>query len=74
MSGELAQALTNRDAISKAQGIIIERMNLNCEEAIDLLLAHSRRESTPLHEVARDILHKSYPRVEGSSEENLLEP
>lgn len=74
MSGELAQALANRDLISKAQGTIMERLNLNSQEAIGLLLARSRGESTPLHAVARDILHKSYPRVENSSEENLLEP
>ncbi|RDV08081.1 ANTAR domain-containing protein [Arthrobacter sp. RT-1] len=55
-SEELAEALANRDMISKVQGILIERMNLNSQEALEVLLARSRGESTPLHEVARDIL------------------
>lgn len=59
MSEELAEALANRDMISKAQGILIERMNLNSQEALEVLLARSRGESTPLHDVARDILQKA---------------
>ncbi|MDQ0769317.1 GAF domain-containing protein [Pseudarthrobacter defluvii] len=58
MNAELAQALVNRDMISKAQGILIERMNLDSQEALDVLLARSRGESTPLHEVARDVLQQ----------------
>ena len=59
MNEELAEALTSRDIISKAQGILIERMNLNSQEALAVLLARSRGESTPLHEVAREILHQA---------------
>ena len=61
MNKELAQALANRDMISTAQGILIERMNLNQQEALDVLLARSRGESTPLHEVARHILQETIP-------------
>lgn len=39
---ELGEALTNRDMISKAQGILIERMNLNSQKALAVSLAHSR--------------------------------
>jgi len=56
MGAELEQALANRDIISTAQGIVTERLNLNCQEAMDLLLTRARAESTPLHEVARSIL------------------
>lgn len=59
MSEELAEAVANRDLISKVQGILIERMNLNSQEALEVLLARSRGESTPLHDVARDILQKA---------------
>lgn len=59
MSEELAEAVAYRDLISKVQGILIERMNLNSQEALEVLLARSRGESTPLHDVARDILQKA---------------
>ncbi|WP_176156810.1 GAF and ANTAR domain-containing protein [Arthrobacter sp. P2b] len=59
MSEELAEALANRDMIAKAQGILMERMNLNSQEALEVLLARSRGESTPLHDVARDILREA---------------
>ncbi len=58
MSEELAAALANRDMISKAQGILIERMHLTSQEALHVLLTRSRGESTPLHEVARTILQQ----------------
>ncbi len=59
MTEELAEALANRDMISKAQGILIERLNLNSQEALDVLLARSRGESTPLHDVAREVLKET---------------
>ncbi|WP_458780591.1 GAF domain-containing protein [Arthrobacter sp. D3-16] len=59
MSEEMAEALTRRDLVSKAQGILIERMNMNSQEALAVLLARSRGEGTPLHDVARDILQKA---------------
>lgn len=59
MSAELAEALTSRDIISKAQGILIERMNLNSQEALEVLLARSRGESTPLHGVALEIVQQA---------------
>ncbi|MBT2566965.1 GAF and ANTAR domain-containing protein [Arthrobacter sp. ISL-85] len=59
MSGQLAEALANRDMISKAQGMLMERMNVNSQEALDVLLARSRGESTPLHEVARNVLQEA---------------
>ena len=59
MSEELAEALANRDMISRALGILIERMNLNSQEALGVLLARSRGEGTPLHDVAREILQEA---------------
>lgn len=61
MSEELAEAQANRDMISQAEGILIERMNLNPQEALDLLLTRSRGESTPLHDIASDVLHDTIP-------------
>lgn len=59
MNEELAKALANRDLICKAQGILIERMNLNSREALDAILARSRGQGTPLHDVAREILEET---------------
>lgn len=59
MTDELAEALTNRDMIAQAQGILIERLNLTSQEALAVLLARSRGESTPLHDVAREVLQET---------------
>ncbi|WP_171027621.1 GAF and ANTAR domain-containing protein [Pseudarthrobacter sp. NamE2] len=59
LSEDLADALANRDMISQAQGILIERMNLSSQEALHVMLTASRGESTPLHEIARAILHSA---------------
>ncbi|WP_461173403.1 GAF and ANTAR domain-containing protein [Arthrobacter sp. Z1-9] len=59
MSEELAEALANRDLVSKVLGILIERMNLNSQEALEVLLARSRGEGRPLHDVARDTLQRA---------------
>jgi GAF domain-containing protein len=57
LSSQLVEALANRDMISKAQGVLIERMNLTSREAMTIMLSASRGEGKPLHEVAQEILH-----------------
>jgi GAF domain-containing protein len=56
LSAQLVEALANRDMISQAQGILMERMSITSREALEVLLAASRKESRPLQEVARGIL------------------
>lgn len=58
LSSQLTEALTNRDMIAKAQGVLIERMKISSPEALAVMLAASRDEEKPLHEVARDIVHR----------------
>jgi GAF domain-containing protein len=57
LSSQLMAALANRDMISRAQGVLIERMKITPGEALTVMLSHSRTEDEPLHEVARDIVH-----------------
>ncbi|MDP9986698.1 GAF domain-containing protein [Arthrobacter oryzae] len=54
---QLGEALANRDMISQAQGILIERMHLGSRAALDVMLASSREEGKPLQEVARGIVN-----------------
>ena len=54
----LVGVLANRDLISRAEGIFMERMNLGPREALGVMLAASRDEDRPLHEVAREIVHR----------------
>src|SRR4051812_32891283 len=56
LSSQLVEALANRDMISRAQGVLIERMNLTPGETQTVMLSASRGEGKPLHEVAREIL------------------
>lgn len=56
LSSRLVEALANRDLISRAQGALIERMNLTPSEALTVMLSTSRLQREPLHEVAREIL------------------
>jgi hypothetical protein len=56
LSSRLVEALANRDLISRAQGVLIERMNLTPPEALTVMLSTSRMQAEPLHEVAREIL------------------
>ena len=57
LGSQLAEALANRDAISQAQGILIERMHVSSREALDVMLVESRKEGKPLQEVARGIVN-----------------
>jgi GAF domain-containing protein len=57
LSSQLVEALANRDLISRAQGVLIERMNLTPPDALTVMLSTSRMENEPLHEVAGEIIH-----------------
>ncbi|MBT2566960.1 GAF and ANTAR domain-containing protein [Arthrobacter sp. ISL-85] len=56
LSTQLVEALANRDMISRAEGVLIERMNITSREAFTIMLSASRGEGKPLHEVAREIV------------------
>ncbi|WP_434995237.1 GAF and ANTAR domain-containing protein [Arthrobacter sp. Ld5] len=56
LNSDLVEALANRDMISRAQGVLIERMNLSPEESLAALLSASRGENKPLDAVAREIV------------------
>lgn len=49
---QLRDALTRRDAIGQAKGIIMERFHLDAARAFDLLTRLSQEENTKLHEIA----------------------
>ncbi|MDQ0769322.1 GAF domain-containing protein [Pseudarthrobacter defluvii] len=56
LSTVLVDALTTRDLISNAQGVLMERMNITAHEALIVMLSAARGEDKPLHLVARDII------------------
>jgi GAF domain-containing protein len=57
LSTQLVEALTSRDTISRAEGILMERLNITSGEALTVMLSASRGERKPLREVAREVLH-----------------
>jgi len=56
LSTVLVDALTTRDLISNAQGVVMERRKITAREALIVMLSASRGEDKPLHLVARDII------------------
>ncbi|MBE7195878.1 MAG: GAF and ANTAR domain-containing protein [Gordonia polyisoprenivorans] len=48
-------ALTSRDVIGQAKGILMERYRITPEQAFDLLITASQRTHRKLHEIARDL-------------------
>lgn len=57
LGSQLGGALANRDMVSRAEGILMERMDLTSREALEVMLTASRGEDKPLHEVAHEIVH-----------------
>jgi GAF domain-containing protein len=57
LSSQLVDALANRDMISRAQGVLIERMSITARDALIAMLSTSRGEDKPLHLVAREIVN-----------------
>ena len=56
LGSQLAEALGNRNMISRAEGILIERLRLTSHEALTAMITTSRTEDKPLHQVARNIV------------------
>jgi GAF domain-containing protein len=57
LSNQLAEALAHRDMVSRAQGVLMGRLNITAREASAMMVSASRKEGKPLHEVAREIVH-----------------
>jgi GAF domain-containing protein len=57
LGSQLAEALANRDMVSRAQGVLMGRLNITAREASAMMVSASRKEGKPLHEVAREIVH-----------------
>jgi hypothetical protein len=51
----LRTALTNRDVIGKAKGILMERHKITAEQAFRMLLHHSQTNNRKLHDIAADL-------------------
>ncbi|MDQ0870916.1 GAF domain-containing protein [Arthrobacter sp. V1I9] len=56
LSSQLVDALAQRDMISTAQGVLIGRMNITSQDALNVMLSASRGEDKPLYLVAREIV------------------
>ena len=56
LSSQLVEALANRDMISRAEGVLIERRKITSREAFSVMLSASQDEGKPLHLVAREIV------------------
>jgi GAF domain-containing protein len=56
LSAQLKQALTSRDVIGQAKGILIARGAANEEAAFTMLASASQRSNVKLHEVARQLV------------------
>lgn len=52
---DLEQALTTRDVIGQAKGIVMERFGLDDHQAFSLLVRYSQHTNTKLHDVAREV-------------------
>jgi GAF domain-containing protein len=54
-AGQLRQALSNRDVIGQAKGILMERHRITADEAFRMLSQHSQRANRKLADVARTL-------------------
>jgi AmiR/NasT family two-component response regulator len=52
-TGQMRQALANRDVIGQAKGILMERHRITADEAFKMLSAQSQRANRKLADVAR---------------------
>ena len=55
---QLREALDSRDIIGQAKGILMERSNLDSDEAFDQMRVESQRDNRKLRDVAEDIVRK----------------
>lgn len=62
LSAELTEALTNRDVIGQAKGVLIAQGAVDGEAAFAMLVAASQRSNTKLTEVARRVIASAVSR------------
>jgi len=67
LSAELKEALTSRDVIGQAKGVLIAQGAAGEEAAFSMLVSASQRSNVKLHEVARQIVGAVISRHTGSS-------
>lgn len=58
---QFRNALASRDIIGQAKGMIMERFNIDAEQAFNLLKRLSQISNSPLAEVARRLVHTDHP-------------
>ena len=63
LSGQLTEALTNRDTISQAKGVLIAQGAANDQTAFAMLATASQRSNTKLTEVARRVITSAISRT-----------
>ncbi|MFD7712858.1 ANTAR domain-containing protein [Streptomyces sp. NPDC059786] len=56
MREQLTEAMRTRDLIGQATGILMERLNIDAEDAFDSLVRTSQRENVKLRDLARRIV------------------
>lgn len=54
--GHLGSAITNRTTIGQAEGILMERFDVNAQQAFAVLRRISQQRNVKLHEVARELV------------------
>ncbi|OCB36199.1 response regulator receiver protein [Mycobacterium malmoense] len=58
---QFRSALTSRDMIGQAKGIIMERFNLDAVEAFELLTRLSQKSNTRLIDIAKSLIDSEHP-------------
>jgi transcriptional regulator with GAF, ATPase, and Fis domain len=59
LSDGLIRALSDRDAVRTATGILMERSGLTRDQALAALITTSRKRNEPLHQFSRDVISGS---------------
>jgi len=61
---QFKKALTSRDVIGQAKGMLMERYGVNAIQAFDLLRKLSQDSNTPLIQIAADLVEKQQSSTE----------
>lgn len=59
--GQVQAALASRDVIAQAKGLVMERFNIDAEDAFALIKRLSQQSNRPLVEIARRLVHFHHP-------------
>jgi GAF domain-containing protein len=57
LNGQLREALTSRDVIGQAKGIIMEREKVDADRAFEILKSTSQRANRKLRDIAQDVVN-----------------